>query len=161
MQADPREFRLPVFGGQVVVHTDAAAFQADRARRHPAGEPLPPAAGRTCKLIEESGAATYLVGVFDGRTSTAAHELLHVIAMAAERAHVDIRHDNAETAASLLSDLMALAGYDDTPRPQAWMVVNHDGHRAVYIDAARAREVAAHRRAVVVDLVPAGTRPAS
>lgn len=161
MMAEPREFRLPVFGGQVVVHTDAAAFQADRARRNPGAEPLPPASARTCQLIDESGAATYLVGIFDGRTSSAAHELLHVVALAAERAKVDIRHDNAETAASLLGDLMALAGYDDTPRAHAWMVVNHDGHRAVYIDNARAREVAAHRRATIVDLVPSNPRPAA
>lgn len=112
------EFDMPLYGGSVRLHRTPETLHADRRRLFgPACKPLPPADGRVCQITAESSGVCYLLGWFDGRASTLAHECSHIAFMALDRAGIDARHAHGEPHCHLMHRLIELCGGDtNTPR---------------------------------------------
>jgi hypothetical protein len=105
-------FRVPIYGGELRYHTRRETFLADRdlIKCEPLKKPL--ADGCTAMLMHPSGAVTYLVGHFDGRTSTLSHEITHTALFVLDRAGINPADSHGETLASLQGELMMLCGAD-------------------------------------------------
>ena len=111
-----RVFRIPIYGGQLRLYTNAAALQ--RYRHHLTGaDPRGPADGRTHQLTHPNGAITYLVGWYDDRISTLSHELNHVALETLHRAGINPAADSGEALCHLQSELLTLCGADEFERP--------------------------------------------
>lgn len=107
--------QAPRYGIQAQVFRRPSDLDVARARLY--GRPVDPLpdvqTGRTVE-IRVGDRATYLIGWFDGKRSTLAHEAGHVAFMAFERLGLDPRIDNGEEHCRLASDLFELLGGDDS-----------------------------------------------
>lgn len=105
--------RIPVYGGELVLHRDRIAFERDRQARMPGATTLAQAHGRVCELTYPDGGVTYLVGAFEPHQPSAlVHELAHVAVMTLGRAGIDARSSNGEPLCYLLGELCRLCGVD-------------------------------------------------
>lgn len=106
-------FSVPVYGGLCSVHLTPEDFNKYRFDRFGGAPITRPACGRTSKISHADSSVEYVVGWFDGKVSTLAHEMAHVAIFALTRAGINVAGEDGEPFCHLLDSLMQLAGADE------------------------------------------------
>ena len=108
-----KEFAIPLYGGRVYVFTGKKKVALARTYLK-----LPPRdKGREYGFCEhsvhsETGDSLYLIGWFNGKWDTLAHEIAHACFFSLAYAGIDVRESAGEAFCYLLSDLLCKAGID-------------------------------------------------
>lgn len=99
-----KEFAVPLYFGRVYIFDDKEKMR--QAEEYMTKKPakLSPGVGRTVQLGHESGDICFLVGVFNGSTTTLVHELAHTTFFILSAAGVPLDENGTNEAYCYLLD---------------------------------------------------------